>query len=40
MDAMVAALGGEAWLNRQTWMVDGRTATFYKGAAGWGGSAV
>ena len=23
MEAMVAALGGEAWLNRQTWVVDG-----------------
>ena len=31
MDAMVAALGGEAWLHRQTWMVYGRAATFYKG---------
>ncbi len=31
MDAMVAALGGEAWLSRSTWVVDGRTATFYKG---------
>ncbi len=31
MDAMVTALGGEAWLNRQTWIVYGRVAKFYKG---------
>ena len=31
LDAMVAALGGDAWLNRQTWIFYGRTATFYKG---------
>jgi hypothetical protein len=31
MDAMVGALGGEAWLNRQTWIVYGRAARFYKG---------
>lgn len=31
LDAMVAALGGEAWLDRQTWIFEGRTATFYKG---------
>jgi hypothetical protein len=31
LDAMVTALGGEAWLNRQTWIFYGRTATFYKG---------
>ena len=31
VDAMVGALGGEAWLNRQTWIVYGRVATFYKG---------
>jgi hypothetical protein len=31
LDAMVAALGGEAWLHRQTWIFYGRTATFYKG---------
>jgi hypothetical protein len=31
LDEMVAALGGEAWLNRQTWIFEGRTATFYKG---------
>lgn len=28
---MVAALGGEAWLDRQTWVFSGRTAKFYKG---------
>ena len=28
---MVAALGGEAWLNRQEWIVYGRVARFYKG---------
>jgi hypothetical protein len=31
MEEMVKALGGEAWVNRQTWVVDGRAATFYKG---------
>jgi hypothetical protein len=31
LNAMVAALGGEAWLNRKTWIFYGRTATFYKG---------
>ena len=31
LEAMVAALGGEAWLHRRTWIVDGRVATFYKG---------
>ncbi len=31
LEAMVAALGGDAWLNRQTWIFYGRTATFYKG---------
>jgi hypothetical protein len=31
LEAMVAALGGEAWLHRQTWVFEGRTATFYKG---------
>ncbi len=31
LDAMVAALGGEAWLHRQTWIFYGRTARFYKG---------
>ncbi|HSY35795.1 MAG TPA: hypothetical protein VK814_08605 [Acidobacteriaceae bacterium] len=33
MDGMVAALGGEAWRNRQTWIVYGRVAKFYKGQA-------
>jgi hypothetical protein len=31
LDAMVVALGGEAWLDRQTWIFEGRMATFYKG---------
>jgi len=31
LDSMVAALGGEAWVNRQTWIVEGRVAKFYKG---------
>jgi len=31
LDAMVKALGGEAWLHRQTWVVQGRVAKFYKG---------
>jgi hypothetical protein len=31
LDEMVAALGGQAWLDRQTWIFNGRTATFYKG---------
>ena len=31
LEAMVAALGGEAWLQRQTWIFEGRTARFYKG---------
>lgn len=31
LDAMVKALGGEAWLNRQTWVFHGRTTTFYEG---------
>ncbi len=31
LEAMVAALGGEAWVNRQTWIVEGRVAKFYKG---------
>ncbi len=28
---MVAALGGEAWLNRNTERLEGKSATFYKG---------
>ncbi len=31
LDAMVEALGGEAWRERQTWIFEGRTARFYKG---------
>jgi hypothetical protein len=28
---MVQALGGDAWLNRQNWVYQGKSATFYKG---------
>jgi hypothetical protein len=31
LDAMVKALGGDAWMNRQDWEYQGREATFYKG---------
>ena len=31
LDEMVTALGGEAWLNREDWIFEGRAATFYKG---------
>ncbi|MGA7158001.1 MAG: hypothetical protein WBY53_14195 [Acidobacteriaceae bacterium] len=31
LEAMVKALGGRAWLNRETWVFRGRTTTFYKG---------
>jgi hypothetical protein len=31
IDEMIQALGGDAWLNRQDWKVQGRTASFYKG---------
>lgn len=31
MEGMVAALGGEKWLGRKDWKVEGRFATFYKG---------
>jgi hypothetical protein len=31
LDQMVQALGGEAWLNRSTWVEYGQTAHFYKG---------
>jgi hypothetical protein len=31
LEAMVGALGGEAWLHRTTWVVQGRVAKFYKG---------
>jgi hypothetical protein len=28
---MIQALGGDAWLHRQDWEIQGRTASFYKG---------
>ena len=31
VDEMLKALGGDAWLNRQDWIFEGRAATFYKG---------
>jgi len=31
LDQMVAALGGDAWLNRAVWVEYGQTAHFYKG---------
>ena len=31
LGAMVKALGGAAWLNREDWVFQGREATFYKG---------
>jgi hypothetical protein len=31
LDQMVAALGGDAWLNRSTWVEYGQTGHFYKG---------
>ena len=31
VEKMIAALGGEAWLDRQDWIFEGRLATFYKG---------
>ena len=31
LDAMVTALGGEAWRGRQNWVIDGKAASFYKG---------
>jgi hypothetical protein len=31
LDQMVKALGGDAWLNREDWVFEGREATFYKG---------
>jgi hypothetical protein len=31
LDEMVQALGGSAWLNREDWKMEGRSATFYKG---------
>jgi len=32
LDQMVAALGGDAWRNRSTWVLYGQTSHFYKGA--------
>jgi hypothetical protein len=32
LDQMVKALGGEAWLHREDMVLEGRAATFYKGA--------
>lgn len=32
IDQMIAALGGEAWMTRDTERLEGRTGTFYKGA--------
>jgi hypothetical protein len=32
IDQMIAALGGDAWLNRTTVQLDGRTSSFYQGA--------
>lgn len=32
LDQMVAALGGEAWLNRRTVLLHGNTAAFFRGA--------
>ncbi|HTJ30329.1 MAG TPA: hypothetical protein VL346_07505 [Acidobacteriaceae bacterium] len=31
LDAMIKALGGDAWLNQQNRMYQGRTAAFYRG---------
>lgn len=33
LDLMVQALGGDAWLHRKDWTVEGRAASFYKGEA-------
>ena len=32
LDAMVTALGGDAWLNRVDWKFEGKAGTFYKSA--------
>jgi hypothetical protein len=32
LDQMVSALGGDAWLNRKTEVLEGRTAAFFQGA--------
>ena len=31
LDQMIAALGGNAWINRSTWVEYGQTSHFYKG---------
>jgi hypothetical protein len=31
IDEMIQALGGDAWLHRVDWKIQGRTASFYKG---------
>jgi len=31
LSEMITALGGDAWLNRQDWKIEGRAASFYKG---------
>jgi hypothetical protein len=31
LDLMVQALGGDAWLDRKDWTIEGRSASFYKG---------
>ena len=31
LDLMVAALGGDAWMHRNFWTIEGHSATFYKG---------
>jgi len=33
LQAMVSALGGDAWLARKTWVIEGKMARFYKGQA-------
>lgn len=33
---MIAALGGDAWLNRSTWVIEGRAGSFYKNEANMG----
>lgn len=31
LDQMIAALGGDAWVNRSYWVLEGKVGTFYKG---------
>lgn len=31
LSEMITALGGDAWLNRQDWKIEGQAASFYKG---------